>query len=930
MKNFTYFIVAACLLLSYQLAYTQASDSYNCGQPLVGNLTDYAETVVSGTVTVGNDDSTLYITYNADENWAIFSALIYVGPEADIPPSSSGTPGSYDPGAFPYQKYWSVSGPGVTSYTRAIDKYDENGDLVFPDGCFAVVAYSNVRDLLGIPGSNNYIVWGKSEYKASGHILEYCWQDCPPQAIEVVGMGVHTTSISTLTFPGIENIDHVVVEAVYKGAPWSLNGVDKGPVEFSNNMGDVQLAYPVFDILDYQEDGTGLPLTSVRKLFFTATFNSVDADLGITLDQLNNFGEVHSLIAYVYHYMPDAIYQSVMDEQHVFFYKNNEHELACDPINKPNQIPIGAYYTEIDIPTSELSRDISITVPISEMANDARNGFIEAWAGTSTPVIHEFNNYDLGNSLRIESLHLTNVSGNEDKVSVKIWSPCEYDDPPSSGDSFITSGIVLDITDKEEEDCYPCEGQMSFLELEYLGSENNVTIKVYSKKVEEDKLIGTFPGLSAGDAFSFYGNGTDNKMGSKIRITINGENDDYTEIHTSCSQVIGVGMVYANKAGTENKFKILAGESAEGGPICEEGGVGGELPCGPCDGQMTALTLKYMGAESDVTIKVYKDKVKDDKILATFTGMNTGNEFSFVGVGNDNKLGAKIRITIDDEDDNFTEIHTSCSDPIGVGMIYDNLYEIIAGTSKDGGPLCEDGGGNPGGDPDDDCGPCDGQMTSLTLRYQGNLANAEIKAYKDKVQNKKLLATFTGIDNGDEISFIGVGKHKKLGAKVRLTINGEEDNYTEIHTSCSKAIEVGMVYSDKDETTENFLLLAGISRNGGPLCEDGTKSGSVDDYYDMISFDESDDEYIETRFKIYPNPMKTYSNVEFVVGQTGDVTVELISFYGNTIKELYKGNTVAGAKYVIKVDGQDLPRGMYFIRMINGSDVKQDKLQVVR
>ncbi len=234
-----------------------------------------------------------------------------------------------------------------------------------------------------------------------------------------------------------------------------------------------------------------------------------------------------------------------------------------------------------------------------------------------------------------------------------------------------------------------------------------------------------------------------------------------------------------------------------------------EFYCNPCDGGMTALTLQYLGDIPNATIKVYKDKVEPNKLLASFDGKNYGDEFSFTGTGPDNKMGAKIRITINDDNGNYTEIHTSCSQTIGVGMLFDNTYLVVDGTSKHGGPLCEEtGGGNP------NCGACDGQMTSLTLQDQGSQSDATVKVYKDKVEPNKLIETFNNVNYGDVLTFEGTGPDNKIGAKARLTINGNNANYIEIHTSCSQPIEVGMLYEN------TYLLLAGTSKNGGPLCED--------------------------------------------------------------------------------------------------------------
>ena len=374
----------------------------------------------------------------------------------------------------------------------------------------------------------------------------------------------------------------------------------------------------------------------------------------------------------------------------------------------------------------------------------------------------------------------------------------------STGEEFIvwgksnskSLGYYFEYCKQECEpppDCEPCDGGMTSLDLEYLGNEINATIKVYKDKVEPDKLIETFTNVNMGDLLSFTGTGPDNKLGAKVRLTINDDNGNYTEIHTSCSQPIWAGMVY------NNLYLLVAGTSKNGGVLCDEG----NIPCGPCEKGMTSLSLEYMGSETNATIKVYKDKVEPDKLIETFTDVNMGDTLSFIGTGKDNKLGAKIRITINDDNVNYTEIHTSCSQPIWVGMVYDNLYLLVAGTSKDGGPLCEEG--------NIPCGPCEKGMTSLSIEYLGTETNANIKVYKDKVEPNKLIEEFTDVNMGDIISFIGTGKDNKLGAKIRITINDDNGNYIEIHTSCSQPIGVGMVYEN------TFLLVAGTSKNGGPL-----------------------------------------------------------------------------------------------------------------
>ncbi len=450
---------------------------------------------------------------------------------------------------------------------------------------------------------------------------------------------------------------------------------------------------------------------------------------------------------------------------------------------------------------------------------DTPNATIKVYKDKVQPnkLLAEFNGKNQGDEFSFTGTGPHNHMGAKIRITIN-GNNGNYTEIHTSCSQPIAAGMIFDnlyeimggmskhggpLCEEGEIPCSPCDGGMTALTLQYLGDTPNATIKVYKDKVEPNKLLASFDGKNYGDEFSFTGTGPHNHMGAKIRITINGSNCNYTEIHTSCSQPIGVGMLF------DNTYLVVDGTSKHGGPLCEEGNTP-PPECGPCDGGMTALTLQYLGDIPGATIKVYKDKVEPNKLLASFDGKSYGDEFSFTGTGPHNHMGAKIRITINGNNGNYTEIHTSCSQTIGVGMLFNNTYLVVAGTSKHGGPLCEETGG--GGNPD--CGPCDGQMTSLTIEYLGTESNATVKVYKDKVEPNKLIKTFNNVNMGDILSFTGTGPDNKIGAKARLTINGDNGNYIEIHTSCSQPIEVGMIY----EST--YLLLAGTSKNGGPLCDD--------------------------------------------------------------------------------------------------------------
>lgn len=102
------------------------------------------------------------------------------------------------------------------------------------------------------------------------------------------------------------------------------------------------------------------------------------------------------------------------------------------------------------------------------------------------------------------------------------------------------------------------------------------------------------------------------------------------------------------------------------------------------------------------------------------------------------------------------------------------------------------------------CGECDGQITHLTLEYLGSLNNPMVKVVQ---HNGDVI--FEG-NVSEAFSFIGTRNKNKMGPKIHLYVNNEY--HIEIHTSCSVTILAGQVWGD-------FLIVEGISSNGGALCQ---------------------------------------------------------------------------------------------------------------
>jgi len=126
-----------------------------------------------------------------------------------------------------------------------------------------------------------------------------------------------------------------------------------------------------------------------------------------------------------------------------------------------------------------------------------------------------------------------------------------------------------------------------------------------------------------------------------------------------------------------------------------------EPPCGPCEGKVTSLTLLYNGNGS-AWVKVVQKK---DKAVVFEEVVDAGEAFTFCGTDKDGTLGTDILIFVDGTF--YTKIHTSCSQPIGPGLVAGD-FEVVAGTSLRGGALPPLDSAAPASDDDPPSGSDDG------------------------------------------------------------------------------------------------------------------------------------------------------------------------------------------------------------------------------
>lgn len=105
---------------------------------------------------------------------------------------------------------------------------------------------------------------------------------------------------------------------------------------------------------------------------------------------------------------------------------------------------------------------------------------------------------------------------------------------------------------------------------------------------------------------------------------------------------------------------------------------------GECDGKVTDLVMKNLGGDAQVRV----DQKKDGTVFDDF--VPAGGEFSFSGTDKKSTLGTEISIFVNGSLN--TKIHTSCSQPIGPGLVSGG-FKVVSGNSRNGGPLPSLNGG---------------------------------------------------------------------------------------------------------------------------------------------------------------------------------------------------------------------------------------------
>ncbi len=363
-------------------------------------------------------------------------------------------------------------------------------------------------------------------------------------------------------------------------------------------------------------------------------------------------------------------------------------------------------------------------------------------------------------------------------------------------------------------------------------------------------------------------------------------------------------------------------------------GTGNDDPCvrdcNVCDGKISTLTLKYMGMEENAQVVV---KQRNGGQVVYEGTVSADDEFTFVGADKKGTLSSEIIIFVNGAE--ATNIHTSCSQPIGPGLISGD-FEVIAGESRNGGPLCPV---EPGTTQDEDDKPKDENCEEC---FYSEILNVEVNdegcvKYQVKVSNNgncaHALSHFTvrvpcGIVTDASNS---EGWAMELNSKDPTTNlygfkvddihgfaeDGQAGSFTVEYTVCSNDNEDCL----KDLMSESVKVAYKAGQCVAMETLEIDKS--------LVNGDDDDEEQPITfvRFNVFPNPVHNDNsiNIEFTHANLGEEVIVQI--------QGLRGRTFSTATVVITEENQIVPLsmagidpGVYFLSVTSRHKVYTEKL----
>ncbi|NNE28779.1 MAG: hypothetical protein HKN16_04055, partial [Saprospiraceae bacterium] len=228
---------------------------------------------------------------------------------------------------------------------------------------------------------------------------------------EILGQGIRCQSSYTYLIPNPSDVVSVVAEVVYKGGTANPSSL---LIQTNNESANVPAAYT----------------TPANAYYFRTEFGPADR---VILPTIPNSCKAQSLILYVFR---EGGQTTASTGRYVATWLY--HSSVCETL---------------EIPQAPATRDVEITVPLSEITTDGRIANIHATVVdfpsiTTTVTIDDIN---MGDALNIQVLTLPDVPATASAIEICVESPYQTPTTPN-GQSLVYSGGI-----KADPECKDCD-----------------------------------------------------------------------------------------------------------------------------------------------------------------------------------------------------------------------------------------------------------------------------------------------------------------------------------------------------------------------------------------------------------------------------------------------------------------------------------------
>ena len=80
----------------------------------------------------------------------------------------------------------------------------------------------------------------------------------------------------------------------------------------------------------------------------------------------------------------------------------------------------------------------------------------------------------------------------------------------------------------------------------------------------------------------------------------------------------------------------------------------------------------------------------------------------------------------------------------------------------------------------------------------------------------------------------------------------------------------------------------------------------------------------------YPNPFNPEAHFRFAVQREQVVRVDLYDVLGRRVKVLYEGQPSAGQMHTIRIDGSNLPSGLYMVHVLGETFAETQQVMLLK